>query len=64
MKDLVNEQASLDKEKLRISELRSAIGEKQRAIDLKKTYLSTEKIEYYQYYNFFYYSVLIKKLGI
>ena len=53
MKDLVNEQASLDKEKLRISELRSAIGEKQKAIDLKKTYLSTEKIEYYQYYNFF-----------
>ncbi len=62
MKDLVNEQASLDKEKLRISELRSAIGEKQKAIDLKKTYLSTEKIEYYQYYNFLLFC--LKKLGI
>ncbi len=62
MKDLVNEKASLEKEKLRISELRSAIGERQKAIDLKKTNFTAEKDEYYQYYKCL--LLYLEKLGI
>ena len=62
MKDLVNEKASLEKEKLRISELRSKIGEKQKAIDLKKADLSAEKDKYNQYYKLL--LLYLQKLGI
>ena len=62
MKDLVNEKASLEKEKLRISEKRSEIGEKQKAIDLKAAKFSAEKAAYNEYYKLL--LLYLEKLGI